>query len=128
MNNTDLFNNTNEKYLIEFFPGVLRDILKKLKQAKEQSNKVHFVDFFDQLSNAEKNYVSRILLEHEEEVQQQDFEQLIMQLHKKYWKVIVSNIKTKIAHAKNSGDAAQMTQIMQDFLELKQTMIRKNII
>lgn len=128
MNNIDLFNNTNEKYLLEYFPSSLRDILTKLKLAKEETQRINFVDFFDKLSNTEKNYVSKLLLEHEEEIFADTFEQLIMQLHKKNWKVIVHTIKTKIAQAKNNGDTASMTRIMQDFLELKQTMIRKNII
>lgn len=128
MNNIELFNNSNEKYLIEYLPNPLRDILKKLKMIKEEAPNMNFVAFFDKLSDTEKNYVSKLLFEHEEEILPETFEQLIMQLHKKNWKVIVHSIKTKIAQAKSDGDTAGMAQIMQDFLELKQTMIRKNII
>lgn len=128
MNNAELFNNTNEKYLLQYLPNPLRDILEKLKIIKDEHGFIKFVDFFDRLSDIEKNYVSKLLLEHEQEVLPATFEQLIMQLHKKNWKVIVHTIKEKIAQAKNNGDLVGVARIMQDFQELKQAMMRKNTI
>ncbi len=128
MNNIELFNNTNEKYLLEYLPSPLRDILEKLKLLKQETGSVDFVAFFDRLGEIEKNYVSKLLLEHEEEILPAAFDQLIMQLHKKNWKMIVLTIKTKITQAKNNGDTVGVAKMMQDFLELKQAMMRKNTI
>jgi len=128
MNNIELFNNTNEKYLLEYLPAPLRDILKRLKEAKEETQNVNFIAFFDKLSNTEKNYVSKLLLEHEQEILPETFEQLIIQLHKKNWKVFVNSIKEKLAQAKKIGDTESVTRVTQDFLKLQQTMMRKKII
>lgn len=128
MNNMQLFNIQNEKYLLEYLPNPLCDILKKLKVLKNEHDSVDFIEFFDKLNDHEKQYVSKLLLEHEEDTQPETFEHLLLQLHKKNWKVVVHTIKTKLAEAKSSGDTENEKKIMQDFLELKQAIVGKNII
>lgn len=124
MNNMQLFNNNNEKYLLDYLPNPLRDILKKLKLIKDGSANIDFIQFFDTLDEHEKKYVSSLLLEHEEAIESDAFEHLVLQLHKKNWKVIVHAIKVKIAQAKNAGDMIAMQKILHDFQELKQNVFK----
>lgn len=124
LNNIQLFNNSNENYLIEYLPNPLRDILQKLKLIKNEKTGIDFIQFFDKLSDLEKQYVSSLLLEHEEDTQQDTFEQLLLQLHKKNWKITVRDIKGKLAQAKGEGDLEKMQKILHDFQELKQTVFK----
>ena len=124
INNMQLLNNGNEKYLLEYLPSPLRDILKKLKLLKEEYAGLNFIQFFDKLNDKEKQYVSSLLLEYEEETQQTIFEQLLLHLHKKNWKVIVHDMKKKLAHAKNEGDAQKIEKLLHDFQELKKTIFK----
>lgn len=126
INNIELFNNTNEKYLLEYLPNPLRAILEKLQQEKAKNSELTLRVFFDRLTDFEKSTVSKIVLEHEQEITPETFQDLIMQLHKKNWKAIVHTIKEKIELAKNNGNTAEVARMTQDFLELKKTMMKKN--
>jgi len=64
-------------------------------------------------------------VEHEEETQPETFEHLLIQLHKKNWKIVVHGIKTKLAAAKSEGNKENVEKIMQDFLELQQAIVGK---
>lgn len=124
INNMQLLNINNEKYLLEYLPSPLRDILKRLKLEKDTQADLDFLQFFDKLNDQEKLYVSSLLLENEEDAQQSTFEQLLLQLHKKNWKVIVHDVKKQLDQAKNEGDTKKVAKILHDFQELKQTMIK----
>lgn len=124
INNMQLLNINNEKYLLEYLPSPLRDILKKLKYEKDAYAGLDFLQFFDKLNDKEKLYVSSLLLENEEETQPSAFEQLLLQLHKKNWKVIVHDVKKQLDQAKKEGDTQKVEKILQDFQTLKQTMVK----
>ncbi|MCX5922406.1 MAG: DNA primase [Candidatus Dependentiae bacterium] len=129
MDNMQLFNSKNDKYLLEYLPAPLRDILEKLKSLTEHRKGIDFIQFFDTLNEYEQQYVSKLLLEQEEKnIQPEAFEQLVLQFHKKNWKSIVHAIKTKLTQAKNENNIEDVEKLMQDFLELKQAVIEKNII
>lgn len=123
MSNMQLFTLSNEKYVLEYLPSPLRDILKKLQHIKGENSAVEFSLFFDSLDAEQRLYVSRLLLEHEENIEAATFDNLMLQLQKKHWKVIVHDIKTKIAEAKKAGDHEKVEQMLRDFLDLKQKML-----
>ncbi len=123
INNIQLFNKRNEKYLIDYMPTPLDGILKKLCTLKSTDETVAFTQFFDALTENEKHYVSKLLLEEEEPIPSALFEELVIQLHKKQWKIIVHDIKVKLAQAKRENNENKVQQIMQDFLELKQKIV-----
>lgn len=123
MSNMQLLTRSNEKYVLEYLPCPLRDILKKLQHSKGENPTIEFSLFFDGLEAEERLYVSRLLLEHEENIEPSAFDNLLLQLQKKHWKVIVHDIKTKIAEAKKAGDHERVEQMLRDFLDLKQKML-----
>lgn len=122
INNVQLFNKCNEKNLLEYMPNPLGDILKKLQEYMQvNSGKTFtFVSFFDMLDEDGKRYISKLILQRDESVDSAIFEHLLVELHKKYWKKIVYDIKTKLAQAHAEGDEQKKQKIMRDFLELKQ--------
>jgi len=113
----------NEEYLFEYLPSPLCDLLTKLKQQRDQFPSIDFTHYYNQLTEDEQRYVSKALIEFEDEPEQKEFEQLLIQLQKKNWKVIVSSIKHKLAQAKKENDEAKVQKILADFLELKKKLL-----
>jgi len=123
MNNILLFNGENRLRLIKYLPSPLRDILAKLRTIKEKSEKVTFGLFFDTLNEHEKQYVSKLVLEENEIVDNTAFDKLLEQLQKKQWKIIVRDIKAQLAQAKQEGDADKISLILRDLMELQNKLI-----
>ena len=124
IHNVDLFNSPNDHYLISYMPTPLGDILEKLKEAQDSMGSFEFTQFFDTLNENEKRYVSKLLLEHEESITQENFEQLLVQFHKKRWKQIVRSIQTKLTQAKQEGNQEKVQKILSDFITLKQKILQ----
>ncbi len=126
MNNVKLFNTTNEDYLIAYLPSPLRDILHNLKNARSAQPSLDFITFFDMLSSEQQNEVTRTMLASNTQLDENEFEQLMTQLHKQHWKLTVHTIKLKLAAARASGDNAAVATVLNDFLELKKKMVPKD--
>lgn len=120
LNNVQLFNKCNEKYLLEYMPSPLGGILKKLQECMFTYTPFTFVSFFDMLDEEGKRYVNKLILQHDEHIEPTIFEHLLIELHKKHWKKIVYDIKAKLAQAHAEGDELKKNNIVRDFLELKQ--------
>jgi len=123
MNNMQLFSGESRLRLITYLPSPLRDILAQLKATKEKTGTVTFGYFFDTLNEHDKQYVSKLLLEEHEIVETAAFDKLLEQLQKKQWKLIVRDIKTQLTQAKQTGDTDKVALILQDFMELQNTLI-----
>lgn len=123
LNNAELFNRGNERLLIEYLPAPLSGILQQLKQANEEHKALTFSQFFDILNDGHKHYISKLLLEEQEEVDTSTYEQLLLQLHKKQWKRIVHDMKIKLAHAKQEGDEEKVAALLHDFMQLQRQVM-----
>lgn len=125
MNNIQLINKENEEFLVNYLPHPLSDILKKLQEEKERAPTLGFIQFFETLAETDQHFVSKTLLATQEDIQPSLFDQLLAQLQKKHWKVIVNNIKIKLEAAKQAGNDKEMAAIMRDFGDLKKKIIGK---
>ncbi len=123
MNNMELLNGEMRVRLIKYLPSPLKDILIKLKETLEKSEKVTFGLFFDTLNAHEKQYISKLLLENNEVVDDGAFDKLLEQLQKKQWKIIVRDIKLQLARAKQEGNADKISLILRDLMELQNKLI-----
>ena len=123
INNMELLNGEMRLRLIKYLPSPLKDILIKLRQTQEKSEKVTFGIFFDTLDEYEKQYISKLLLENNEIVDSAAFDKLLEQLQKKQWKMIVRDIKLQLARAKQEGDANKISLILSDLMELQNKLI-----
>ena len=123
MNNIQLINTENEEFLITYLPHPLCDILKKLQEEKKVNPALGFLQFFELLEASTQQLVSKTILECQEDISAPLFEQLLIQLQKKHWKLIVSTIKIKLEIAKQKGNDAEIAQIMQNFMDLKKKII-----
>jgi hypothetical protein len=119
----ELLNGEMRVRLIKYLPSPLKDILIKLKETLEKSEKVTFGLFFDTLNAHEKQYISKLLLENNEVVDDGAFDKLLEQLQKKQWKIIVRDIKLQLARAKQEGNADKISLILRDLMELQNKLI-----
>jgi DNA primase len=123
LNDMQLLNNYNGKYLISYMPPPLKTILQQLHAAQKIDPSIDFLNFYNLLNPEEQQLVSYVLLEHEEKIESTEFSHLLLQLQRKYWKIIVKDIKDQLTQAKNSGDSTRATEILQEFMILKQTVM-----
>jgi DNA primase len=123
MNNIQLFSGESRLQLIKYLPSPLRDILAQLKETNENTETVTFGYFFDTLNERNKQYVSKLLLEEDEIVDNAAFDKLLEQLQKKQWKMIVQHIKAQLAQAKQQGNTEKVALILQDFMELQNKLL-----
>jgi DNA primase len=123
VNNVQLLTKDNEQYLLRHLAPPLGTILSQLKDSLNEQGAVDFVIFFEKLSENHKQYVSKLVLESEEKIDPETFQQLVLQLHQKRWRATVQKIKAKLA---NTLDPQEKAKIMQEFLALKEKMVQKN--
>lgn len=123
MNNIALITSENEEFLITYLPHPLCDILKKLQEEKSRVRPLGFIQFFEALTPEYQQFVSKTLLQAQDDVQPIVFEQLVTQLQKKHWKVIVNNIKIKLEAAKKMGNDTEIAALMRDFNQLRKKII-----
>jgi DNA primase len=123
LNNIQLFNNGNEKYLLNYMPGPFRAILKRIHELQASGRGFDFAHFFETLNSQQQQYVSKLLLEHDETVDMQAFDRLLLQLQKRQWKIIVRTITAQLDDAKRNQDEEKVQEILRDFSELKQRII-----
>jgi DNA primase len=125
LTNAQLLNQDNEEFLLEYLPISLRGILKRLKQFKDENLAYDFMQFYEKLGEGEKLEVIKIVLEDGEDVEEKAFEGLVLQFYKKHWKVIVTAVKTKLAHASKEADGDKVAKILDDFATLKKKLLTK---
>ena len=123
INNIDLLKSQHESYAIEYISSPLKEILQALQTKKLEGSSFEFADFFDTLSEQEKQFVSQLLLEHEESSDSASYKYLVQQLQKKHWKRIVRDITSKLGHAQQKGDLDTVQRILDDFHALKEKII-----
>ncbi|MEX0672234.1 MAG: DNA primase [Candidatus Babeliales bacterium] len=121
-----LLEKVNAYFIIDYFTPLLKEILSKLTAAYAADQMLEFPEFFDQLTEAEKLLVNRILLVSENQTQAKTFDLLIHEFHKKHWKTIVSNVKEKISSAQKAGDILEVQKLLAEFQELKKTVLRRS--
>jgi len=123
INNMDLLKSQHESYVIEYISSPLKEILQTLQTKKLDGSSFEFANFFDTISEQEKQFVSQLLLEHDESGDSASYEYLVQQLQKKHWKRIVRDITTKLGQAQQKGDLDTVQRILDNFHALKEKII-----
>lgn len=127
MSNTQLLKTENAWYLITFLPEPLRTIIASLQEKKSVNPAIDFIQLYDSLEPDNQQLVSRIMVEEAPVSGEKDFDALLSQLQKNHWKVIVNNIKLRIEQAKKDGDEQRVADLVQEFVNLRQKLIGKEM-
>ncbi|MGB8367306.1 MAG: toprim domain-containing protein, partial [Candidatus Babeliales bacterium] len=121
VNNIKLLNRENEQYILDHLSSPLCTMLKQLKLASQGESFV-FSQFFDQLNDLQKQWLSQLLLS-QEEISETIFNQLYVQWQKQQWKIIAQETKTKLLQVKQQGNEKKMQEILDDFIKIRKKMI-----
>ncbi len=127
LNNLELLNKKEVVNLVNYLPIELKIILKKLKSIEAPDEKTRFIRFFDELIVQEKALINELLVL-QEEYKAQEFEMLLTQLEKKYWKMITKETKLQLEQAQRMGSTIQVNEIVSTFLELKKKLLSRGLI
>lgn len=128
LNNIQLVNGKREKYLVKYFSEPLRSLLMHAKKEKELNPELEFQQFFDMLNEEEKRVVSQVMMETEEQVSSETFDQLVTQFQKRHWKVMAHDIAIQLEQAKKSQNPETVQKLIEEFLELKKRVLEQQIL
>lgn len=117
-----LLKKLSDTYILSSLPAPL-DIITQELWSYRDTNSFDFTDFFDSLKQDERQFVSGILLEQSDPISEDAFEQIVQQLYKKRWKIIVQQMKEHLAFAKQEGNTQKVERIMNHFQQLKQKIL-----
>jgi DNA primase len=123
INNISWCTKKNVSYIIDYLPGPLKTVLEQLRTMYQTNADLNFITFFDALADHERQYVSALLLEQEEQVDDASFDQLLVQFQKKQWKSIVRVIQKQLANAQREGNTEKVDKIVHDFMTLKEKLL-----
>lgn len=115
------FNEEDEAFLLAHLPHPLTALFEKYKK-----NKYTFDLFLASLTEQERQLSTRIMLEFQHNCSLQTCEELFIEFLKKQWKMMVNDVKIKLAQT-GTTDSQALEKILTDFQNLKKSMLRRGI-
>lgn len=122
--NTQEISEEDAALLNATLPPVLGAIFNKLHDFRRSQGQ-DFSAFFSSLDAKEQEIISKALLKAPAQNEAEELVKLFEQLKKKQWKIVVSDVKMRLAQAQQSRDSASIQKIVAEFQILKQEMLRR---
>lgn len=121
INNVNAVQKDDDLYLTNYLCNQLQNVYKILKKTVCEQ-KLDFNSFFDALSDAEKQAVSNLMMEHQAP-EDKDFRYLLQQFQKKNWHTMVADIKEKLLKAQQENNTNAQRELLQKFQDLKKNLL-----
>ena len=121
LNNVGLLKNTN----VSLLRICLEESLARLLDAIVlvcQTETFELSAFLPTLEPDLQQVAHQLALEHEDAITPEVFAQLVLQLQKKQWKLLVHQVKLQLTQAKDENNEQRVQEILHDFITLKQTL------
>lgn len=128
VSNVHLVSTQDHEYLSSYLSTPLGELYKKLKNLHDQQNKSNFTEFFDVLTDTEKSFVSRLVLECHDYEGPENYHYLLEHFQKKMWKSFVSDTKIKLQRARQTENHQELEKLMHQFQDLKNRLLRKGLV
>jgi DNA primase len=122
LNNTDALCEQKAHYLGTYLSRPFGDIVRRLFYSKKTVIGDCFRAFFASLNPEQQRYISELTLAQGDAYEEQ-FSVLYEQWKRRQWKVIVADMKTKIAQAHNENDQERAAALLEEFALLKKEMV-----
>lgn len=123
-NNFQLANKKSVLTLLSHLPSTLSAVILELKKWIENNkDDFNFQHFFESQPEEIKKQMSLIICS-EQSVDEFEFEILVKELQKKWWKTIVQKFKAKIEQATRGGNATLVKQLVEEFTHLQKNMVQ----
>lgn len=110
--------------LMRWLSPPLPVLLQKLERSLVTSNKGFVLDTLEQ---QEKEFVSCIALEAQDEGNEPSSDHLLIQFYKKQWKIVVHDARLSMEEAQKRGDSAMVKKLLSDIDSLKKKMVCRGI-
>ncbi len=114
----------NHSYIIDVITSPLKEILRTAVTYKMEHSSFGFPNVFDTLNDDQKHYISKLLVEYDEPVNQAHSQQLLVQFQKQYWKRIIRTITTQLHQAQKEGNSGAVQKILRDYAQLKEKIVQ----
>lgn len=124
INNIGSLDLENHYYIVDVIATPLKEILRTALTYKIEKGSFDFSKVFDTLSDDQKQYISKLLVEYDEPVNQTYCDQLLAQFQKQYWKRIIRTITTQLHQAQKDGNALAVQKILHDYAMLKEKILQ----
>lgn len=110
--------------LLSYLPSTLSVVILELKRwIEKHEGNFNFQHFFESQTEEIKQQISLMICS-EEAVNELEFEILLKELQKKWWKTIVQNFKIKIEQATRTGNNTRIKQLVEEFTHLQKNMVQ----
>jgi len=123
INNMQLIYEVEKENLLLFLSPPIRSIVHTIFVLLQSGVSCVFDRFFKQLDERQKLYVTKGLLEQNENINEEIFGQLFFQLQKKKWKRVVQETKIKLMLVKQEGNEEHVKKLLTNFLHLKKRIM-----
>lgn len=123
---TEPLDGSDQDLLRLWIPKPLLPLLEVIIELQAE-RKLSLNAVFERCTSEEKELLSRIIIESEEECVG-PLQELLIQFYKKQWKLTIHKVKLNIYDAQERGDGATVTQLLHDLTLLKKKMLRRDII
>jgi len=128
LNTNNVLSPEDEEYLLFSLSDQLKPLFIQFQKMKRDDSQVTFSTFFNSLSESAQQLISHILIDHSDYSDPKAFAKLFNQFLKKQWKMMVNDVKIKLADAQKKGDAESIVKMVAEFQSLRQKMVQKGLL
>jgi len=128
LNWSGLLESEDERIVRVLLPEPLQALLIKLQQFKVTEENYHYSNFFSTLSTDEQELLAQLLLEQQASNETMDIEKVLGHCRTRYWKLAVRIFREQLQAAQSRHDHPRVTELMQKFNRLKQSMHEKGLL
>ena len=117
----------NDDFLVSCFPSALLGPIRMFQSHLSRNKDAHFSSVFCELSEEERNLVSRLLIECEStsEAQAKD---ILPRFYREYWKKAIVRKTTELKQAQGTNDSARIEIIMREISGIKNELSKRGLI
>ena len=126
INRKEFFNTASMHYIIDIMTSPLKNILRKIINNHGIEKAFDFSQIFDTLDQDDKQYVSKLLMEYDEPMEDAQFHYLRKQYQKEKWKQIIRAITIQLQQAQKNGDKQLEQEILQDYNVMKNALFTES--
>lgn len=127
LSDIELLDEDNSSYLTNFLSSPFREILRKLKDARQTTVHINFQEFFDLLNLEEKQLVSRISVEEPHILAKDTFKQLLGRLQHIQWRMIVKKTIQELQNVGPFTEEQQADKIIQNLELVKKQILTQEM-
>lgn len=122
--NSELFLDIDQELVVMWFSEPIRLLLSKIKKIKKDIGVTDINSILQKLNESDRNIISKIILESQENSLEENYDQLKLQFYKKQWKLFIYNTKLKIESLQQVHDILSIQKLLNQIETIKQKVLQ----